>query len=330
MLATNRTLNSSISGGLTFDGNFTNGTGNTLTIATVNSSLVTMKGTNTYTGNTTISGTGKVSVSSIGNSGASGNLGAGTTINFANTTTSPGSLLYTGTGEVTSKIINLNGTTGGATIDQSGSGLLKFTGTNTASGNGLKTLTLQGSTAGTGEISGAIVNSTSATSLSKAGTSTWTLSGNNPYTGNTSINAGTLALSGTGSIASSPTIAVAGNATFDVSALNTTLTLQNAQTLSGTGTAASGIINCSTSGLTMGATTALALAYANGVPTFNVTGGAFTLASGNPVTVNVSGPALAAGDYVLISRTTGSVAGTTPTGLTIGGYWHSSRHFSTS
>jgi autotransporter-associated beta strand protein len=190
-----------------------NNVGNTLasTFTYSGSNTLTLTNTNTYTGNTTVSGGGTISVSSIGNSGASGNVGKGTQINFGGTTNA-GTLLYTGSGETTSKIINLSGTTGGATIDQSGTGLLKFTGTNTASGAGIKTLTLQGSTAGTGEISGAIVDNTGTnkTSLAKSGTGTWTLSGTNTYTGTTSVNGGTLFINGNNSAA---TGAVTVNAT---------------------------------------------------------------------------------------------------------------------
>ncbi|MEY2480190.1 MAG: hypothetical protein QOI04_1117 [Verrucomicrobiota bacterium] len=167
---------------------------------TINSSgaggVVQLTGTNTYSGNTTITGGATLKISAIGIAGASGNIGTGTTINFGGGSGS-GTLLYTGTGETTDRVINLAGTTGGATIDQSGTGLLKFTGTNTATGNGTKTLTLQGSTAGTGEISGTIVNSTSATSLTKTGTGKWTLSGNNSFTGTTTVSGGTLEANGT-------------------------------------------------------------------------------------------------------------------------------------
>jgi autotransporter-associated beta strand protein len=143
---------------------------------------------NSYTGNTIITGVTTASVSNIGDAGANGNLGGGTTINLGGGSGS-GTLLYTGSGETTSKIINLAGTTGGATIDQSGTGLLLFSGTNTATGAGDKTLTLQGSMAGKGEIGGAIVDNTATnkTSVFKNGTGTWTLSGANTYTGATTI-----------------------------------------------------------------------------------------------------------------------------------------------
>ncbi len=105
-------------------------------------------------------------------------------------------MVDTGTGETTDRVINLAGTTGGATIDQSGTGLLDFTSNLTATGVGSKTLTLQGSTSGTGEIDGAIVNNstTNKTSLVKAGTGTWTLAASNTYSGTTAVNAGALLL----------------------------------------------------------------------------------------------------------------------------------------
>lgn len=161
---------------------------------------VIVSGANTYVGPTTLTG-GLVTVSSINSvvgGSSSSNLGAPTadngTIKFG---AAEGSgLKYIGSGETTDRAIDLAGTTQGGRIEQSGTGLLKFTSAFTATGAGSKTLTLQGSTAGTGEIGGAIADNSGAnkTSLIKAGSGTWTLSGANTYTGTTAVNGGTLKL----------------------------------------------------------------------------------------------------------------------------------------
>ena len=146
---------------------------------------------NDFTGDINVDG-GTLSVAAIGNAGAASPLGKGTSI-FLNNGAS-GTLRYTGTGETTNRVISLFGTTLGGVIDQSGTGLLKFSANFATPGAGAKTFTLQGSTAGTGEIAGVIGENTStnSTTIVKAGTGTWTLSGANTFTGVVDINAGVL------------------------------------------------------------------------------------------------------------------------------------------
>ena len=189
------------------------------TLATTDGGTLTLSGANTYTGKTSIQGGGisVASINSVSGGTATSNLGAPVTITNGTidigATTVAGTLIYTGTGETTDRVLNLAGTTGGATITQSGaSGLLKFTSNLTATGNGAKTLTLQGSTAGTGEIAGAIVNSTGTTGVTKAGTGTWTLSGANTYTGATTVSAGTLTAGSTSAFGSSSAVTLANTA----------------------------------------------------------------------------------------------------------------------
>jgi autotransporter-associated beta strand protein len=262
-----------------------NGSGTAGNVTYSGTNTLTLSGTNTYTGNTTVSGGGTISVSTIGNAAANGNVGAGTTINLGSTT-SAGTLLYTGSGETTTKVINLLGTTGGGTIDQSGTGLLKFTGTNTATGAGNKTLTLQGSTTGSGEIAGAIVNSAgNTTSVLKQGTGTWTLSGTNGYTGTTSVTGGTLLVNGSTTASSAVTVNGSGTTLGGTGTINGTVTVGN--------TTPGAIINPGPSGTagTQGAVGTL-------------TTGALTMTTTNTIHFDVSGTAASNWDKLVSNGVT--------------------------
>jgi autotransporter-associated beta strand protein len=213
-------------GTVTFSTALTNSTGpgsGVVGFRKIGAGTLELSGPNTYTGKTIIN-LGELKVSSLNsvNGGsppmASSSLGrpitvANGTIEFSAPTSATGnsttSLIYTGSGETTDRVINLISQLLGGILDQSGTGLLKFTSNllvpGVASRDCRKTLTLQGSTAGTGEISGIIPDSAlgnanqKTTSLAKSGTGTWILSGPNTYTGTTTINGGALqAIDGTG------------------------------------------------------------------------------------------------------------------------------------
>ena len=198
---------------------------------------LTLSGANTYTGVTTISG-GTLSINSIANvSGGSSALGAPTstangTIQIGSGTTGA-TLAYTGGAATSNRVINLAGTTGGATIDASGSGALTLTSSLTATGAGAKTLTLTGTSTAANTLSGVIVNNsgTNTTSLVKSGTGTWVLGGTaaNTYTGTTTVNAGTLVLSKT-----SGTNAITGNIIIGNGAGTATLQLGASQEIADT------------------------------------------------------------------------------------------------
>lgn len=156
---------------------------------------------NTYSGYTWVTN-GTLYLSSIRAVGsASSSLGAPATPENGLVRLGGGSssatLVYTGAGDTSDRVLDLSGTTGGATLNQSGGGALKLTGGLTVSGSGTKTLTLTGSTAAGAEIAGAIVNSSSSrVHLTKSGTGTWTLSGNNSCTGDVAVTGGDLVLAG--------------------------------------------------------------------------------------------------------------------------------------
>lgn len=203
---------------------------------------------NDYTGKTGISG-GTLSINSINNvNGEASALGAPTTEASGTITIGSGAfsgtLRYTGGASATDRVIDLAGTTGGATLDHSGSGLLTFTRGFATSGAGSKTLTLQGSTTGSGEIAGAITNNaTGSVTLTKKGTGTWALSGDNTYTGVTAINGGTLLVNGSHVAAGAYTVLT--NATLGGSgAIGSDVIINNGGTLAPGGTNAAARLTC--------------------------------------------------------------------------------------
>ena len=186
---------------------------------------------------------GTYQVANVGNAGANSALGTNGTIKLGNLGTA-GILQWLGaTAETTDKVFDLAGTTGGGTINASGTGLFKITQNLSTSGSGAKTLTLSGS--GEGEFAGTIGNSGGGnTALTKIGAGTWTLSGANAYSGGTVVSAGRLSgdstsLQGTitnnaavtfaqgtngtyaGTMSGSGSLTKSGNATLTLSAANT-------------------------------------------------------------------------------------------------------------
>ncbi len=349
------TLNNSGSGLLKFTSDWTaTGTGNkSITLQTGNFELggaipdsaggginslnvqfvssCTLSATNSsYSGATLVAGGGALTIKSIKNIGSNSSLGTGS--NVANGTITIGSganggmLVYNGTGSgiggegTTDRIINLAGSSAGV-IDQSGTGLLKFTGGVTAT-TGTRPLTLQGSTSGAGEISGAITNgAATSVSLTKQGTGTWTLSGTNSYTGATLVSLGTLLVNGNGTSATGA-VTVASGATLGGTGIiggKTTvngilapgasvgkLTFANVQGLT-LGTLAAGSLKYelganTTAGTTYDTVDTQALAIGTGV--LNFTSFQFTNTG-----------ALAAGTYTLISSAT-AITGTLGSTLT--------------
>ena len=196
--------------------------------------------TSTFTGKTQIQ-QGTLNVASLANSGVNSSLGAATGANAtiaigngANT----GTLQYTGSTNVsTNRTIDLAGTSGGATLDASGTGTLTVSSAFTASGLGNKTLTLTGTLTGTNTLSGAIVDSggSNYTSLTKTGTGTWVLSGNSTYTGATTVGTGILNIQNAGALGNTPTTTVANGATLQM-ANNIITTNTGTLILNGTGT----------------------------------------------------------------------------------------------
>lgn len=224
----NTTITNNLSGLLTYTGNFwsnANNTGNrTLTIGGNGNTLITgniVASAADFNHSLSKSGSGTLTITSTGstldgNVNISGGILAITdfrsitnntsTINIGSSTTA-GTLSIIGNNLLlanltTSKVINLNGTTGAATIlaNQTGTspGVVlnaDFTATNGTSGNP-KTLTLGGTNLGANTINGVIPNNAAGglVNLTKIDAGTWVLGGSNQFTGTTTIANGTLRL----------------------------------------------------------------------------------------------------------------------------------------
>ncbi|MEI7954656.1 MAG: autotransporter-associated beta strand repeat-containing protein [Verrucomicrobiota bacterium] len=188
--------------------------------------ILRISGKNSYTGQTILEG-GTLSVSSL-NSYVKGkptsSLGAPTDVETGEivigNSEAPCSLVYTGSGETSDRVMNLAGKNFTVTFDQSGTGLFKLTSTFVLSGHSAnKIIALKGDTAGSGELAGNLVNpfdrsGKATTALTKSGSGIWTLSGTNSYTGPTTVTAGTLALATARSLGDKTDVTIASGATL--------------------------------------------------------------------------------------------------------------------
>jgi autotransporter-associated beta strand protein len=162
-------------------------------------SLYLKNATNSFGGGLTINGNtgGKnyyVYAAGIGNAGVNSYLGTSGTITIGGATAGTNVLVWTGTAaETTNKVVNLASTASAnvAAIQNSGSGLLKFTSDVVSTGASNKNFNFYGT--GTTEFAGKIVdNGSFTTGIRKGDAGVLILSGSNTFTGLTDINAGTL------------------------------------------------------------------------------------------------------------------------------------------
>jgi autotransporter-associated beta strand protein len=192
-----------VAGSVTLASNLTvnhNGTGNfsitrpingaTFGITKNGTGTLSLSGANSYTGGTRISG-GTLQISTFADGGSNSAIGASNNA-AQNLILDGGTLRYTGSSVDTNRLFALRSS---STIDASGTGAVNFNnagamGFNTVTGT--RTLTLTGTHTGNNTIAAVIGDNAGATSITKTGTGTWVLSGNNSYTGRTLIAGGTL------------------------------------------------------------------------------------------------------------------------------------------
>ncbi|WP_240535256.1 autotransporter outer membrane beta-barrel domain-containing protein [Bradyrhizobium sp. YR681] len=231
--------------------------------------------TNAATGFVAFTASSTAGTSTISNSGSlsfvnSATAGSATitTENFATTT-----FTGTSTGGTARFITNAGGTfdISGLTSTGMTSGSIEGAGDYVLGAKTLTTGSLNSSTQVDGVISGA------GGGLTKVGTGTLTLTGTNTYTGPTTISAGTLALSGFGSIANSSVVTVDG--TFDISA--SSFPFNAITTLAG---GSSGVVNMGSNGLFISNGSTEFAGVIQGTGGFEVGGGTQTLSGVNTYT----------------------------------------------
>jgi len=299
-------------GNVAITGAITNGGGGVGGLIYSGSGVLTLSGTNTFTGVLTVQ-SGTLSVGTINNASTNGVLGNSANAVILGGSGTTGTLEYTGgTQSSTKTFIMATSGTGAFQIDSSGTNL-----------------TLSGVIGGTG-------------ALSKTGAGTLTLSGTNAYTGATTISSGTLSLGNGGTTGALSTIssitdnanftinrsnavtqgtdfsgsAIAGTGSFTQAGIGTT-TLNAANTYSGGTTVSAGTLQLSGSG-TLGSTNG-ALTVNGGTLNLNgttqgvgnLTGSGGTIlnnATGTNVTLTIGNNNSTGGNYsgVIANNTSGT------------------------
>jgi len=260
-----------------------------------------------YTGNFTMAA-GTLEYSSVANGGSPSALGEAATAYAIANSSSAATFRYVGAGaSSTTRAIDWQATTGGLSLDNgptvSGPAVSFLASSNLRSGNGTVTLTLTGSSTGNNTL-GEMINdgvSSGTTAVSKASAGTWVLTGANTYSGGTTVSAGTLQLSGSGTLGSSSGALTLSGGLLDLGGTSQSL---GTVTISGASTNQNGNINASnylgtlTSGFALssanlaGSSAALSLSGAGtlalfGVNTYN--GGTTISGTGTLFVTNDSG-----------------------------------------
>jgi autotransporter-associated beta strand protein len=242
-------------------------TSGTLAVSKIGTGTITLSGANLYGGDTTISqGTLKLGASNVLPDGSG-----------------KGNVIVNGTLDLSGNSDTINGLSGSGTVDNSAGGSPTLTVGNNNVSSALN-----------GVIGGGFV------SLIKIGGGTLTLNGNNTYTGNTTVNAGTLLVNGH---IDSASVVVNSTATLGgTGVISGSVVVQIGATLSPG--ASIGTLTLSDS-LTLSGNTVMEINKTGGTLTGDLVQGVSTLTYGGTLTVTASGNALAENDsFNLFDATT--------------------------
>ncbi len=197
----NVTLGLEMTANLVYPGSIGN-VGTSLALTKSGGSSLTLSGLSSYSGRTSVQA-GTLSINSLGKVGggdsALGNPASAASgrIDLGYRTTAA-TLAYTGSGHASDRVINLSGTTGGATLNASGTGPLTLTSGLTATTAGAKTLVLTGTNTEANSLAAsANPNFAGVLTIQKTGTGTWWVLGFTSQQNAWSVTAGTLVANGT-------------------------------------------------------------------------------------------------------------------------------------
>jgi len=213
-LASNR-LVSATSGNVTLGGVISGGFG----LNTTGANTVLLKGVNTYTGVTTISGNNMLAVENLANGGSDSGLGKSSSAVANLVIADNATLSYRGSADAsTDRLFSVSGAAvNGATLSSDGVGTMSFTATGGityTTNNTAKIVKLAGTNTGNNTFSLLVANNGSGTvALAKSGVGKWILTGANTYTGTTTVTAGTLIVNG-GQTGATGAITVSAGATL--------------------------------------------------------------------------------------------------------------------
>jgi autotransporter-associated beta strand protein len=276
------------SGSTTFSGTISDaGSANAIGLLKSGNGTQVLSGTNsTYSGFTTFVG-GILNVASLadyGNNSSLGNRASDSGGGNVGLLFRGGTLQYTGsTAQSTNRSIRIS-TVGGATIDASGSNpsaTVSFTATTSPDfyeNGGNRTLTLTGSNTGNNTFAMGITQTGGVTNVVKSGVGTWVLPSVQSYTGATTVNGGTLRLTGGFGGTTLGVITVAGSGTTQLNIEAGTYTQGSGGLFVGNTTGA-GIVN-QTGGAVSWNNGGLELLIGNGgAGTYNLSGGSLTTAT---------------------------------------------------